>query len=130
MVLNGRCLCGAVRFVVDGPLRDVWNCHCFRCRQFTGHYLAATLVQRDDVEFSSQGGLRWYSPEPTVEYGFCGECGSSLFWRTTAQPQEVSICAGGLNQPTGLRTTAAWWMSEHGDYHNPPAGLEEYEFDG
>ena len=32
-------MCGAVRFQVDGPVRDVWNCHCYRCRQFTGHYM-------------------------------------------------------------------------------------------
>ncbi len=123
-------MCGAVQFQIDGPMRDVWNCHCYRCRQFTGHYMAATHARRDDVSFSSERGLRWYSPEPTVEYGFCGECGSSLFWRTTAQPDEMSICAGPLEQPTGLRTTAAWWMSEHADYHTPPAGLAEYELDG
>lgn len=123
-------MCGAVRFQVDGAVRDVWNCHCYRCRQFTGHYMAATRTRRDAISYSSDHGLRWYSPEPTVEYGFCGECGSSLFWRTSAQPEEVSICAGGLDQPTGLNTTAAWWMSEHGDYHTPPANLAEYEYDG
>jgi hypothetical protein len=42
----------------------------------------------------------------------------------------MSICAGGLEQPTGLRTTAAWWMSEHGDYHTPSSNLTEYELDG
>lgn len=111
-------------------MRDVWNRHCYRCRQFTGHYMAATNARRDHITFANDQGLRWHSPEPTVEYGFCGECGSSMFWRTPARPDEMSICAGSLDQPTGLRTTVAWWMSEHGDYHTPPANLAEHELDG
>lgn len=123
-------MCGAVHFRIDGPLRDVWNCHCYRCRQFTGHYMAATRARRSDVELDDEKALRWYSPDPTVEYGFCGECGSSLFWRTTGQPDDVIICAGPLEQPSGLRTTAAWWMSEHADYHAPQQNLTEHEYDG
>jgi hypothetical protein len=42
----------------------------------------------------------------------------------------LSICAGSLDQPTGLRTTAAWWMGEHADYHTPQPELVEYEYDG
>ena len=123
-------MCGAVQLRIDGPLREVWNCHCYRCRQFTGHHMAATRAQRKDVSFISDEGLRCYSPEPTVEYCFCGKCGSSLFWRTTARPDDMSICAGCLDQPTGLHTTTAWWMREHADYHTPQANLTEYDYDG
>ncbi|MDO9174752.1 MAG: hypothetical protein Q7V62_08090 [Actinomycetota bacterium] len=35
-------MCGAVTFTVHGELRDVWNCHCHRCRRFTGHHMAGT----------------------------------------------------------------------------------------
>ena len=42
----------------------------------------------------------------------------------------LTICAGALDQPTGLRTTAAWWMAEHADYHTPEPGIEEIAYDG
>lgn len=42
----------------------------------------------------------------------------------------VSIAVGTLDQPTGLRTTAAWWVSEAGDYHERQAGLTEHLYDG
>ena len=123
-------MCGGVRYEVAGELRDVWNCHCHRCRQFTGHHMAATAASPDAVAFESDDTLAWYSPEPTVQYGFCNRCGSSLFWRTIARPESISICAGTLHQPTTLCTTTAWWVAEHADYHTPTTHLTDHEYDG
>ncbi len=117
-------------FRVDGPLRDVLNCHCGRCRRFSGHHVAGTRAARGDVSVVDRGSLRWYSPEPSVSYGFCVTCGSSLFWTTTARPEAITIMAGCLDRPTGLRTAEAWWVAEHGDYHERARGLVEHEHDG
>ena len=126
---TGRCMCGDVTYTVAAALRDVWNCHCSRCRRFTGHHMAATRADADAVTITGDA-LRWYSPDTTATYGFCGTCGSSLFWRATDRPQFLTICAGALDQPTDLRTTAAWWVAEHGDYHEPDTTLEQHEHDG
>ncbi|HGG64526.1 MAG TPA: GFA family protein, partial [Rhodobacteraceae bacterium] len=37
---TGGCLCGAVTYVVNGPLRDVIACHCTQCRKSSGHHVA------------------------------------------------------------------------------------------
>ncbi|MGB8859445.1 MAG: GFA family protein [Ilumatobacteraceae bacterium] len=129
MSATGHCMCGGVTYSVDAPLRDVWNCHCFRCRRFTGHHMAATRADVADVTIEGDS-LRWYSPDDTVAYGFCGICGSSLFWRASDRPQFLTVCAGTLHQPTGLRTTTAWWVAEHGDYHAPDTALEQHAYDG
>jgi hypothetical protein len=57
---------------------------------------------------------------PAAGYGFCARCGSSLFWRGATIPHRISICAGTLDPPTGLRTVEAWWTSEASDYHERP----------
>ena len=130
MPANGRCMCGDVTFTVDGELRDVINCHCHRCRQWSGHYWAATSAPTDHVSVvDAAGSLRWYSPADGVEYGFCGHCGSSLFWRLTDRPAVVSLSAGCLEQPTGLHTTTQIWMAEHGDYHPPLPGVIGHDHD-
>lgn len=130
MPTNGRCMCGDVTFTVEGDLRDVINCHCHRCRQWTGHYWAATSARTDQVTVAdAAGSLRWYSPADGVEYGFCGHCGSSLFWRLTDRPTVLSFSAGCLEQPTGLRTTTEIWMVEHGDYHPPLPGVIGHDHD-
>jgi len=118
---HGHCLCGSIRYAVRGELADVSNCHCERCRQFTGHLMAATSAELNDIDIEDPDSLlRWFFPVPEAGYGFCSRCGSSLFWQSTANPARRSICAGTLNTPTGLRTTRVIWTSEASDYHDRP----------
>ncbi len=87
--------------------------------------MAATAADTADLKLDDSGGqLRWHCPVPEAAYGFCGTCGSSLFWRSAAVPARISICAGALDPPTGLVTTRAWWTSEASDYHPRPDLLE------
>jgi hypothetical protein len=117
---SGRCLCGSVTYSVTHGLRDVLNCYCERCRRFTGHHLAATAASADDVSIEDPTRqLTWYAVEG-ADYGFCRTCGSSLFWRATAHPARLSICAGSLDPPTGLSTVEAWWASQASDYFTRP----------
>lgn len=102
------------------------NCHCDRCRRTSGHFVAATACPRVELVFETDEGLRWYEPAAGVFYGFCGLCGSSLFFRT-ADSDGISIMAGTLDQPTGLTTAQAWFVAEAGDYHRLDEQLEQFE---
>ena len=33
---EGRCLCGALRYQIDGPFVDMLHCHCSMCRKHHG----------------------------------------------------------------------------------------------
>jgi hypothetical protein len=125
----GQCLCGAVRYEVHGPLRDVLLCHCVECRRWSGHVFAATSARREHLHVLQSDGLRWVaSPESESDArrGFCGECGSSLFWDAPAR-DTVSIAAGTLDQPTGLRLLGHVYVSQAGDYYElPEDGLPRY----
>ncbi len=87
--------------------------------------MAATATDPRDLKFASDGSLRWFSPEPTVEYGFCSNCGSSMFWRIVGTTDSMSICAGVLNPPTGLRTVTALWLDDASDYAEPSPGIRD-----
>lgn len=118
---HGRCLCGGIRYAVRGELEDVINCHCERCRQFTGHHMAATSASLEEISIQDADSLlRWFFPVPEAGYAFCSRCGSSLFWQSAADPARWSICAGTLDTPTGLKTSQAWWTSQASDYHSRP----------
>jgi hypothetical protein len=130
LMASGGCLCGAVQFQVNGPLRDVLICHCEECRRWHGHVSACTAARRKELVLLEQRGLRWIdSPrsDAGARRGFCAECGSSLFWDAPDRPT-VSIAAGTLDPPTGLRVRAHWYVSQAGDYYDLPAdGLARHE---
>jgi hypothetical protein len=112
---RGGCLCGGVRYEVTGPLRDVVVCHCSRCLRTHGHVAAYSACARDDLALVRDGTLRWYEADGRAR-GFCSECGASLFWSAGGRPT-ISIAAGSLDQPTGLRTIAHIYTSGHADYY-------------
>lgn len=67
-------------------------------------------------------GLRWaVSPasDNHARRGFCSECGSSLFWDAPSR-DTVSIAAGTLDSPTGLRLIGHVYVAQIGDYYPPP----------
>lgn len=113
---TGGCLCGAVRYRVTGALRDVLLCHCEQCRRTSGYQVAATRAQRADVSLEADAGLRWYESSPGVYRGFCGECGSSLFWQP-GDPHSLGIMAGSLDSPTGLTIAGQIHTADAADYH-------------
>ncbi len=110
----GSCLCGAVRFRVDGPMRPVIACHCAQCRKTSGHFVAATSAPRDRV--SIDGDVRWYVSSETARRGFCPICGSSLFWDGAGA--NLSIHAGTLEGETGLELAGHIFCADKGDYYD------------
>lgn len=121
---SGGCLCGAVRYELSGEPRDVINCHCTQCRRFHGHVAAYTAVARDDLVLVEDGGLQWYRSSEGARRGFCARCGSSLLWERIDAPT-VSISAGSLDQPTGLRTIRHAFVADKADYYAITDGLEQ-----
>jgi hypothetical protein len=82
--------------------------------------MAATSGAAADVDVvDPDERLGWFAV-PGAEYGFCRNCGGSLFWRAESTPEEISICAGTLDPPTGLTTVEAWWVSQASDYFARP----------
>jgi hypothetical protein len=107
------CLCGAVRYEVRGPLRDV-VCHCSRCRRTHGHVAAYAACAAADLALVGADALRWYEEDRDRARGFCGRCGGRVLWRA-ADRDTISIAAGALDEPTGLRTVAQIFTAGHGD---------------
>ncbi|WAM57093.1 GFA family protein [Vreelandella venusta] len=77
----GSCLCGTVRFKVEGEFDSFYLCHCQHCQKDTGSAHTANL-------FSSSAKLIWQSGTDAVtcfalpgsrhNKSFCKLCGSAL----------------------------------------------------
>ncbi|MET0683298.1 MAG: GFA family protein [Casimicrobiaceae bacterium] len=113
---TGSCLCGAVRYEVTGPLRDVVECHCAMCRKTHGHIGAYTATPKDGLEVVEARGLKWYQSSAHARRGFCGECGGSVFF-DPVQKDYMAIAAGTLDSPTGLKTIVQIHVESASDYY-------------
>ena len=120
---RGSCLCGQVVYSVRGPLRPVVACHCGQCRKTSGHHVAMTSAPRCAVEIS--GEPRWYASSGTARRGFCGTCGSNMFWDGLGE--NLSISAGTLDTPTGLGLVGHIYCASKGDYYEIADGLPNAE---
>lgn len=107
-LVAGSCLCGAVRFEVEGAFDAFFLCHCSRCRKGSGSAHGANL-------FAAGGQLRWLSGEQDVktyrvpgtrhERSFCTSCGSALP-DVQMDGALLKVPAGSLDSPVGIRPTA------------------------
>jgi hypothetical protein len=121
----GGCLCGAVRYRLNAPLRHVSVCHCGQCLRWHGHAGAYTAAPREALELlAGAGDLAWYRSSTTAQRGFCRCCGSSLFWQADAAGH-VSIAAGTLDDATGLRTTVHIFVADKPGYYELADGLPQ-----
>ncbi len=116
MISEGSCLCGAVRFTVDGPLRDVLACHCTQCRKTSGHHVAATSAPRSALRIEGAAAISWHTSSPGVQRGFCGTCGSHLFWDRAAR-DEMSIFMGAFDVVPALRLSGHIHCAQKGAYY-------------
>jgi hypothetical protein len=123
---TGGCLCGAVRYEVQGPLRQVIACHCTMCRRTTGSYVHATAAMLSDFRLIEETGLAWYRSSPQAKRGFCKICGANLFWQGDGLAY-LSIMAGTLDGESGLKLVRHIYAGEKGDYYDLEDGVSRQD---
>ena len=112
----GGCLCGETRYKVSAQLRPVVACHCRQCQRSSGFHVAATSVPKHAFSLLKEQHLKWYTSSATAQRGFCGQCGSNLFWKQNGSADMV-IFAGTIDQPTGLKIVEHIFVEDKGDYY-------------
>ena len=74
---------------------------------------------------SVDDGLRWFRSSPEAQRGFCASCGANLFWRPD-HGEYVSIMAGTLDRPTGLKAVKHIFVPDVADYYSIHDGLPQH----
>lgn len=94
---TGSCFCNAVRFTVAGPPSTVCVCHCAMCRRSVGAASVPWATFRREV-LTIEGAPTWFQSSEHARRGFCGACGTSLFFETRHEPHEIDIAVAALHQ--------------------------------
>lgn len=125
-IASGGCFCGAVRYEVMGPLRDVVNCHCSQCAKFNGNFGAHSKALKSKIIITKDEDLSWYKISDTARRGFCRECGSGLFWDHIEQ-DTLGIVAGSLDSPTNLRTIGHIFVEDKSDFYEITDDIQQFK---
>jgi hypothetical protein len=99
--MNGRCLCGKVRFEVTEPFLRTAECHCTNCKKISGGIGTASGKARTEAVrvLAGRDLLTTYQPEEGTKKSFCSECGSNLFGGGWPDSEFTSVRLSALEPP-------------------------------
>jgi len=108
---DGGCLCGEIRYRVNGrPLRGT-ICHCGICRRWSGGaFLAWAIFDQSQFEWT-KGTPGVIQATPAVIRRFCSRCGSPLSFVFTDSSEIIGVTTGTLDEPQDFPPTRHNWTS-------------------
>ena len=114
-VARGSCLCGAVRFHAALPSKWVAHCHCTYCRRAHGSpFVTWAGFPSEQFTFEPESGRpSWYESSPGAKRGFCGTCGSPMFFQSTRWPGEMHIARALFTDPLDREPSAHVFYETH-----------------
>ncbi len=125
-IATGGCFCGAVQYQVKGSLRGVINCHCGQCTRLNGNSGSHSKALKADITITKDEGLSWFQISDIARRGFCGKCGSGLFWEQYHQ-DATGIIAGSLDCPTDLKTIGHIFVGDKSDFYEINDDFQQFQ---
>ena len=127
-MIRGSCLCGDLRFEIDGALKGASHCHCSMCRKAHGTafgtYAAATAA--DFRVVSGQNRITRYRSSAGIVRTFCARCGSTLQWLRESKPEVVDVALGVLDDDPGVRPACHIYVGSKAPWHEITDNLPQY----
>jgi hypothetical protein len=98
-------MCGGVRYQLSAPPEYAGYCHCTRCqrRSGTSASISAQVVRGSFTITSGEELVAAYRPQDGFEKAFCSGCGSALFSRNPADPEQIGVRMGTFDGNPGVR---------------------------
>lgn len=98
--LEGGCLCGDIRYNVNGTIIDAGYCHCRLCQRASGAPVVAWFTIPVDSFTYVQGTPSIFHSSSHNQREFCGACGTQLLFRKSEGPVTVDITIASLDDPS------------------------------
>src|SRR5262245_61945719 len=111
-IVEGGCLCRAVRYRASGETRDAAFCHCDSCKRAAGSPVVAWVTFRPENFAFTRGAPTRHRSSPPVERTFCGTCGTPLTYQHTSFADEIDVTIASLDDPSAVAPADHIWTSE------------------
>lgn len=116
-MFHASCLCGSVRFTLDGALKSARYCYCENCRKFVGTSPAAwAIAEKSRLALSSTSGHVSNFDSGKGLRCFCARCGSPVWFESLDYPELVAIPLGVLDDGDVPRPGRHIWVRSMPDW--------------
>jgi hypothetical protein len=124
---EGGCLCGAIRYRLQGEPMVSAVCHCRTCRK-SASTPALPFLTYSTAQFSFlRGSPADFHSSPGVTRSFCGQCGSPLTYRSHNEPGQIDVMSCSLDDPEAFPPAYHIWISHKLTWVPLPDGLPAYD---
>ncbi len=134
-IFEGGCLCGDIRYTVQGDPDIVVVCHCEWCQRRTGSAFAM-IPKWERTNFSlTSGTLKTYrsvnDSDRWLDLQFCEKCGTNIGFTQERRATAQAIDGGTLDDPSILNRHKHdfryIFTRSHQDWTEIPKGEAIYE---
>ena len=126
--MHGSCLCGGVRYEINGLLSGALNCHCSMCRKAHGAaFRSRARVKAADFRWTQGEELvTWYESSAGNHRGFCSVCGSPLLSRFDHDPDWYGLPLGALDDDPGVKPKRHVFVAHKAPWFDITDGLPQH----
>ena len=128
MSVKGSCLCGGIRYEVNGAFGTVVNCHCSMCRKATGAAFRtrAALATAAFRWLAGESLVSKYESSPGETRTFCRVCGATLPTFFRDHPDQIGLPLGTLDDDPGVRPSAHVFVDSKAPWFEITDGLPQF----
>src|ERR1700712_3230812 len=93
--ISGSCGCGAIRYTLHAPPKELTSCYCITCRKLhSAPFATFGRTQVSEVVWDSRETLVHRRYSSIGSRATCSRCGSQVYMEYFFQPHVISISAG------------------------------------
>jgi hypothetical protein len=128
-MISGSCLCGGVRYAVNGEFSEALNCHCRMCQKMHGAAFGTYgEARRDEFQWTSGDHLvAVFASSEGVERRFCSACGSTLQFQFDLEPDLCYVSLGTVDGDPGVRPRGHIFVGSKAPWHALADDLPQYD---
>jgi hypothetical protein len=124
---EAACSCGQLRVLVEGEPLRVSVCHCLACQRRTGSafgYQARFPRDSARIRGRAQEYVRRSDEGEDRTFGFCPECGATVYYTLASQPDLIAIPVGAFADPSFPAPAFSMWESRQHPWVTVPGDIE------
>ena len=128
-MIDGSCLCGAIKYSVALFPDKIFNCHCRFCRKAHGaDYVTMALADGNTLSIEdTEGFLKAHLNDIGGYRAFCSNCGSRLMNYAADKSLYFSVTLSTIDTPINLKPAGHVNTESKADWCIPYAGIPSFE---